>query len=336
MTAAAALVLGCLLFVPFAAAGDASAERIKLPADLQVGQRLAIDIEKQLEVSGGGVTWTIQIDAEVMAAAPEGTEVRWTYRKPADQDLEVMGFERSLGAGVGEFSALVADTTLVFRVGRGGAPLRLVNGDEFRAAMARAQPQYRTVIENWLDYWSSQPGPAKFKETEIVSLTAAGTGLAAALQDVSDDQIAGMLLKDAHLIYLLLGQDLAATGTVDYADELPNPFGGPPSRATGTLRVVSLDRDASEAVIELNRTYKRAPAGGALAGVLKSLETQAEKTVLGSYFTVEFDDLAATDRVTFTVNLQTGLPKKIELQSDEVSGRSKRKVTEHMTIAAGS
>ena len=274
MTAAAALALGCLMFVPGAAAGD---ERIALLADLPVGQRLAIDIRKQLEVGGGGLTWTVHIDAEVMGASPEGAEVRWTYRKPADQDVAVMGFERALGAGVGEFSALVADATLVFRTGRGGAPLRLANGDELRAAMTKAQPQYRTVIENWLDYWSSQPGPPKFNAKQIAALTAAGNGLAAALPDVGDDQIAGMLLKDAHLIYLLLGQDLASTGTVAYAEDLPNPFGGPPTHATGTLRVVSLDRDAGEAVIELRRAYKRPPAGGALASALKAWRPRRER-----------------------------------------------------------
>jgi hypothetical protein len=100
--------------------------------------------------------------------------------------------------------------------------------------------------------------------------------------------------------------------------------------------VVSLDRDAGEAVIELHRTYKRGPAGGFLAAALKNLEAEAEKTVFGSYFVVEFDGVEATDRITFTVDLRSGLPKKIQLESEEASGRSKRKVTERMTIEAAS
>jgi hypothetical protein len=221
-TLAAALAIGFLPFARLPAAADDNAS-VTLPAELNVGRRLAIDIQKNVEFGGGGLTWTVHVDAEVMAASPAGADVRWTCRRPADEDVAVMGFERALGAGVGEFSALVGDTTLSFQAGRTAAAMRLLNGGELRAAMAGAQPQYRIVVENWLDYWSSQPGPPKFKQKEIAALTSAGVGLAAALPDVSDDQITGMLLKEARLIFLLQGQSLPATGGAGYADDLPGP-----------------------------------------------------------------------------------------------------------------
>jgi len=211
---------------------------VELPTDWKVGAKLRLEILKErVDAAGGketpGGTSRSIVEAEVQARNETGYVFVWTYSAGWLDEVAA----GQLSVSTQRLNEIAGDLRLVMQTDETGVPQRLLNLDEAVGVVKR-------VLDELLKEKSGEPPPPAQLSEVLAMLTKPAV-------------VESLLLRSAQVFYFACGAALPLGEAVEYADSLPNPFGGDPfpSKAGFLLQEVRADRD--EAVIAWHQEIDR-------------------------------------------------------------------------------
>jgi len=264
---------------------------VALPHDWNVGTRYHVEHTRTREELRDGAEpattyTTTPIDVEVIAKRADGYTLRWTFGRPKASTPD-------------DVPAAVSD-----------AVVGLVDG---------------LVMDMSTDATGSIAKLADVgaMETHFANATRAALASLRSSKAASDDQLAaiaattsrmkGTALEAAYLpapksFYMTSGAALVLGVRRDYADRLPNPFGGEALPSVAWLELRKVDVAARRATIEWRHTIDPTKAGPVLEASIRAFAKRNGRE-LPPQAALSFD--AIEDAATYVYDLDTGIPVSV-------------------------
>lgn len=233
-------------------------------------------------------SWTLTTHAKVTYRASKG--------EAEHVGLEWTGAEASDGAPDLIKAAAGFLFPLDLEVDEHLTPTRIVNWDALKGAMTKVYQQN-------------------------VSEAAARDAAVAMLDKLDGATAAPMMLQEQTLLALGQGTNLQVGVTTRYEDQIANPLGGPPVKATGAFTMVSADRRAGRAVVRWTQDLDQESASQAAKALIDRLiaaAPAAKQDEARRYLsTMTLDRHDACD---YQIDIRTGLALEALCTSETLSG----------------
>ncbi len=279
---------------------------VELPTDWKVGETLRLEVVKErIDAAGGketpaGTSRSI-LEARVKARNRQGYVFVWTYSAGWLDEVA----QGRLPVSTERLQEVAGDLSLVMQTDETGVPQRLLNRDEAVAVFKRV------LDELFKGKQGEPPAPAV---SEVVAMM------------TKPEVVESLLLRSAQVFYFVCGAALAVGETVEYADALPNPFGGDPFPSKGSFLLQEHRPERDEAVIAWQQEIDREKASAAIAAILRRLMPDGGPT------DAEMPTLDIRDRATYTMDTKTGWPRAVEWSRTIAAADRVR--TDRMTMKA--
>jgi hypothetical protein len=273
-----------LLLSSAAAAAQPEAPLVELPTDWKVGETLRLEIvQERIDSAGGketpGGTSRGILEARVQARNETGYVFVWTYSAGWFDEIA----QGRLPVSTQRLQEVAGDLSLVMQTDESGVPQRLLNRDE-------AVGVFKRVLDELLKEKQGEPPPPEV--AEVVAMF------------TKPEVVESLLLRSAQVFYFAGGAALEVGEAIEYADSLPNPFGGDPFPSRGVIALQEHRPERDEAMIVWHQEIDREKASAAIAAILRRLMPVAKDE--------EMPTLDVRDRAVFTMDTKTGWPRAVE------------------------
>lgn len=275
--------------------GSALAETVDILPGLRIGDTYSWDYRKETEQqsqdkakkSGASVT---PVSARVIEASATGYVLEWRYGET--RFLDASRAQAKAQKDMQWASDIAKALRFELQLAPDGQFVQLSNYEQIKPTIDQMVEHVMVAVAR-----ERKADPAEMKQVGDMM-----QGMFA-----SRERVEALILKDVRLLLFPYGMSLDAKTPLTYQAQLPNPFGGENLVADGKISLASVDRKQGLATIRLEQ--KLSPDS-----VPKILGAMVQKMGDNRLPAEELAKLKAdiTDRSTYTVDLKSGLAKRVE------------------------
>ena len=275
---------------------DKPEEPIDLPTDWQEGDKLRYTLVKSRKRTRGSDTVfdnssSTDIDIEILETSPAGYLVGWTTGKPT-----VSGNSND---------PLVQQVLNLFS----DVQMRLMLDNSISIV----------GIQNWQEVQSRSVELveilAKRTEESVGSQAAAGVRQTASMFS-SERQVMNLCARDAQMFFLILGGTYEVAPN-EYEDRLPNPYGGEPFPSKAAFRLLGIQPDKNQAVVQWTQTLDPVATRRIMEVIVRDMTSRMGANAPDQQI---LKDFAIDDEATAYVDLETGWPATVKHQRTSRTG----------------
>lgn len=262
-----------LLAVPSTQPTAVAQGRLKLSFRPEVGSRTTYAIVKTKQRTKNGrlerdLKTTSKAELTLLAESDQGFIFRFVI---LETEATTPGTSQpKLDRLLSRLASITSEIPLIYQADSTGTPLYLINSKEVLQALQAILPDLQAAVRDLGREGIVSPA-------ERAKLEAMVNGTYGALSDLSDRELAVVVLEEVGLLFAATGRDFPVGEKEDFETQTTIPMIGWPVRISGKRLIKSLDEDTKTAVVEIETAYDRARLLDALAQAASRLASSADE-----------------------------------------------------------